>query len=176
MKKRGTGEHGNRGTSDVEAQGLELKSARDFSRSCRAAALAAGYALVLSLAACHPAAPLVAPAPVACATGQTAQQRDVLYFGQFGPDHAVIPDSSWQNFLATKVTPAFPDGFTVLAATGQWREASGSIIQEPSRAVVVLHPPSSAVDERIRSIISEYKTRFQQEAVLWERGAVCAAF
>lgn len=163
---------------------MEVESTRDFRRRCpfatlRAgspAALAAAYALTLSLAACHPAAPSVAPTPVTCAVGQTAQQRDVLYFGRFGPDHTIIPDSSWQTFLATRVTPAFPDGFTVLAATGQWREASGKIIQEPSHAVIILHTPSTAVDERIRSIITDYKTRFQQEAVLWERGAVCAAF
>lgn len=132
--------------------------------------------LVAILISCKTAPPQLGPAPVSCTVGQSVMVRNALYFGQFGPDHSVIPDSSWQHFLATQVTPAFPEGFTVMAGSGQWREASGHIIQEPSRVVTILHLPSADADARIRAIVAAYKAEFRQEAVLWERGHVCASF
>ncbi len=154
----------------------DLKSAMRVLRQVFPAHRLLLAAYVAATVACAPAPATLVPAPATCATGQSTLVRDALYFGLMGPDHAVIPDASWQAFLATKVTPAFPDGFTVVSATGQWREASGTIIQEPSRMVVIMHQPSASVDATIRGLIDAYKTEFRQEAVLWERGAVCVAF
>jgi hypothetical protein len=135
---------------------------------------------VLPLAAtlaCRPAPPVVAVAPASpCAGGESSYVRSVLYFGLTAPDGSVLADSSWSGFLAATVTPAFPDGFTVASATGQWRDKKGDIVREPSRMLVVLHPASSTADTQLRRIIEQYRTAFQQESVLWERAPVCVAF
>lgn len=89
-----------------------------------------------------------------------------LMFGRNADGRQVVSDSAWSAFLAEYVTPRFPDGFTVLQATGQWKRADGEIEQEGSYILEVVHPHSSAADSSIRSIISEYKRRFRQESVL----------
>lgn len=102
--------------------------------------------------------------------------RDALTFGLSIPGGATVTEGDWDAFLADQVTPAFPSGFTVLSAAGQWREATGNIAREPSRTVIVLHPPSAEADRKLEEIKREYMRRFQQEAVLWERTAACVGF
>ncbi|HWA17173.1 MAG TPA: DUF3574 domain-containing protein [Gemmatimonadales bacterium] len=128
------------------------------------------------LAACGPTAVAPAPAPVACGAGQQAMVRDALFFGQSIPGGGTVADSAWEAFLAESVTPAFPSGFTILSAVGQWREDSGHIVREPTRILVLLHPPSAGTDSTLRGIKAEYIQRFRQEAVLWERTGACISF
>jgi hypothetical protein len=80
----------------------------------------------------------------------------------------MVDSGDWEKFLSEVVTPLFPDGFTVLDARGQYREASGNIAKEPSYVLVFLYPRqnrgiASAGIEKIRS---DYKKRFSQESVL----------
>ncbi len=102
--------------------------------------------------------------------------RDALFFGQSIPGGGVVSDSAWETFLSQRVTPAFPAGFTVLQATGQWRETTGTIAREPTRIVILVHTPSPGTDSTLRGIKAEYMQWFRQEAVLWERTAACISF
>jgi len=132
---------------------------------------------LLAVTACRPPAPTVAAAPTSyCAGGESNYVRSVLYFGLSSPDGSVLADTSWSRFLEAAVTPAFPDGFTVAPATGQWRDKSGDIVREPSRMLLVIHPASSEADTSLRRIIDQYRVSFHQESVLWERSPVCVAF
>jgi hypothetical protein len=88
----------------------------------------------------------------------------------------VIADDEWKRFLDEVVTPRFPDGLTVLEATGQWKGKSGVVEQERSEVVTLLHAPDEASTNAVRDIAAEYKRRFGQEAVLRERTATCARF
>jgi hypothetical protein len=140
-----------------------------------------GSSLALAaLVACAPRpARVAAPAPVvsaACAVGDTAMVRDVVYFGRNRPGGGTVSDPDWRRFLDEVVTPRFPYGLTVVDATGQWRGQSGVVEQERSEMVTVFHAGDAASRQAIADVAGEYKRRFQQEAVLRERSATCARF
>ncbi len=111
-------------------------------------------------------------APPVCPLGTAPWQRAELYFGTTGVDEA-----AWTDFLARSVTPRFPDGFTVLAGRGQWREpGSGRIVAESSRVLVVLAPPSAGRLAALEEIRTAYRARFAQESVGLALSPACAAF
>jgi len=127
--------------------------------------IAAGL-LVASLAACGS---LGAPS---CPSGQQAAIQELLYFGTDKPSGRVTPED-WARFLGEAVTPRFPDGLTAWRADGQWRSTVGTVAREPSYVLSLVHPDSAAADNAIRALVAEYKTRFQQEAVLRAQSNVC---
>lgn len=66
--------------------------------------------------------------------------RTELFFGtdKPGPD---VTDYKFSRFVNDTVTPRWPDGLTVLAGDGQWKDADGGkIIRERSKLVVLLYP------------------------------------
>jgi hypothetical protein len=137
------------------------------------------FGLVAVVACAGRPAPKAAPAPAAtaaCAVGDTAMVRDVVYFGRNRPGGGTVSDADWQRFLDEVVTPRFPYGLTVVDATGQWRGQSGVVEQERSEIVTVFHGGDAASRQAIADVAAEYKRRFQQEAVLRERSATCARF
>ncbi|WP_422096913.1 DUF3574 domain-containing protein [Variovorax sp.] len=130
--------------------------------------------LALSLAGCGslPASPGAA----ACAPGLSPFERDTLYFGRAIPTGGQVSEADWLRFLDGTVTPAFPQGLTVIDAVGQWRGAAGAVVREPSKIVVLLHPRDDKADAAIARVIAAYRQAFAQEAVLQERQAVCVRF
>jgi Protein of unknown function (DUF3574) len=102
--------------------------------------------------------------------------RDTLYFGRNRPSGGPVREAEWRQFLNEIITPRFPDGLTVVKATGQWRTTNGRIEREASEVVTVLHAGDPTARGRISEIIAEYRQRFDQEAVLRERAATCARF
>ena len=132
-----------------------------------------GTASVLLLSGCgRNPAPAPTPAPLSCAVGDSALIRETLYFGRNRPG-GTVSDTEWQRFLTEVVTPRFPQGLTVLEASGQWQSATGVVEQERSQVVTIFHPDNEAGRRSIREIAQEYKRRFQQEAVLRERAPSC---
>lgn len=98
-----------------------------------------------------------------------------LYFGTHKPTGTVTTED-WQAFLSDVVTPKFPQGLSVWRASGQWKSDAGPIVREDSYVLSVVHSGASAEDQALAAIASAYKTKFQQEAVLRVRGAVCVTF
>jgi hypothetical protein len=98
------------------------------------------------------------------------------YFGRNRPNGGTVREAEWRRFLNEIITPRFPDGLTVVKATGQWRNASGQIEQEASEVVTVLHSGDATARGKISEITAEYRQRFDQEAVLRERTVTCARF
>ena len=121
------------------------------------------------------ASPGTFPAP-SCAIGDTALVREVLYFGRNRPGGGAVTDEEWQTFLDQVLTPRFPAGLTVVAATGQWKGKSGLVEQERSEVVTVFHSGDEAARRAVMEAVVEYKRRFRQEAVLRERMPTCARF
>lgn len=111
----------------------------------------------------------------ACSPGQQRQVNDLLYFGTAKPS-GVVSRAEWSAFLDRSVTPRFPQGSSVWQAAGQWQSADGSLVRETSFVLALIHPESAAAEQAIHSIVSEYKTRFQQESVLRVTSAVCVSF
>ena len=114
--------------------------------------------------------------PLYCPLGEQRLVRDALYFGLTRPGGGAIAEDEWRAFVDEKLAVVFPNGFTIVDATGQWRGADGAIVREPSRLVIVLHADEPASEHGIADVIHAYRTRFAQESVLRERAAVCATF
>jgi hypothetical protein len=121
------------------------------------------------------AAPPVSPSP-SCALGDRGMIRETLYFGRNRPGGGFVGETEWQDFLGQVITPRFPLGLTVVAAKGQWKGKSGSIEQEQSEIVTLFHSGDEAARRAISEVATEYKRRFQQEAVLRERMPTCTRF
>jgi hypothetical protein len=93
----------------------------------------------------------------------------------FGRTH--VSEANWARFLATEVTPRFPDGFTVIDAKGQWRAPGAQeISRERSKLLMIAMPPGADNDERIQKIIEAYKTRFKQQSVGLIVRPACVSF
>jgi hypothetical protein len=93
----------------------------------------------------------------------------------FGRSH--VSEANWARFVATEVTPRFPDGFTVIDARGQWREPGGQkISRERSKLLMIAMPPGADHDERLQKIIEAYKARFKQQSVGLILRPACVSF
>jgi hypothetical protein len=111
-----------------------------------------------------------------CELGDSAMVRDTIYFGRNKPTGGSVSDHEWQRFLSEVVTPRFPDGLTVMEATGQWKGKNGLVEREQSEVVTLLHNGERTKQQAVAELIANYKRRFHQEAVLRERARTCARF
>ena len=93
--------------------------------------------------------------------------RTELFFGSAKPDGSAVSEQEFRQFLAQEVTPRFPDGLTLLVGQGQFRNASGVVVQERSMLLVLLYPSQEPRgNHEIEAIREAYKRRFHQESVL----------
>jgi hypothetical protein len=102
--------------------------------------------------------------------------RTELYFGRSRPAAPDVTEEEFRAFLATVVTPRFPDGLTVLDASGQFRNAAGVVVREPSKVLILLYPWSNAKHRAIEQIRARYVRSFDQQAVLRTDDTSCVSF
>ena len=141
-----------------------------------------GYLFPVALLACV----MLALAAVACSEADTDKAdcpdgaeewvEHRIFMGRSAGDVEVVDDEAWAAFLADVVTPRFPDGLTVLDASGQWRNSDGSIEKERSKVLLIMAPPEADALRLINEISDEYKQRFNQEAVLQAVSDACVTF
>lgn len=128
-------------------------------------------ALSFALAACNPLN------GTECGTGTEPFVEYQLFMGRGGVAGEVVSDEDWDEFLATSVTPRFPDGLTVIDGFGQWRDAAGQIKQERTKILVLYAVgDESSLRADIDAISSEYEQRFDQESVLRVVDQACVSF
>ncbi|MBS4074508.1 DUF3574 domain-containing protein [Ameyamaea chiangmaiensis] len=109
--------------------------------------------------------------------GTHEQMTATLMFGLSRPDGRPVTDDDWAGFLARSVTPRFPDGLSILAAHGQWRDrTSGLVTGEESRLVQIVTEPTPEVAARLAAIRAEYRARFDQQSVGLVITPGCASF
>lgn len=111
--------------------------------------------------------------PTSCAARGDAAVSEMIYFGMARPGGGNVTETEWSEFLRTVVTPRFPAGLTVWPAAGQWRGNNGEVVRESSYVLNLLHAPDAKTEADVVAIVSEYKQRFEQEAVLRVRSAAC---
>ena len=111
-----------------------------------------------------------------CPAGMERFAEYRLFFGRSRDGVEVVTDAQWHAFLAEEITPRFPDGLTVMDAAGQWRDASGTIVRERSKVLLVLAEPGPAGMRRTDEIMQAYKRTFDQEAVLRAVTTACVSF
>ena len=133
----------------------------------RLAFIAALPALLAACASMH---------SLGCRQGEQALVQDTLYFGTGKPQGGVVTPQEWDGFLGDIVTPRFPQGLSVLPASGQWRGADGAIVRESSYLLQLVHPDDKTSDQAVNAIVASYKSQFQQEAVLRARSRACVSF
>jgi Protein of unknown function (DUF3574) len=134
--------------------------------------LAGRTATVCALMAAIAGCTLPAAEPLAPSLAQQTRVSDRLYFGRA---HAagVVSEAEWAQFLAEVVTPRFPDGLTVWAADGQWRDGTNrAIVREPTFVLELVHMREGSRDAELRAVVTAYKQRFSQQSVLWLRDRV----
>lgn len=95
--------------------------------------------------------------------------QDTLYFGMKTPT-GQVSEKEWADFVDFEVSPRFGEGFTVWDAKGQWKDAKGDILQEPTKVMQIVHPDSAEAEGMLKRVIQAYKTKFAQEAVLRAKG------
>lgn len=110
-------------------------------------------------------------ASLRCGDALDHSVMQTLYFGSNMPG-GVVSDQEWERFVAEVVTPAFPDGFTVWQARGQWRGNDGQIEQERTWVIQIVGSDLRGAER----IASEYKERYHQEAVLRVVAPACVGW
>ena len=89
-----------------------------------------------------------------------------LYLGRSQPDGDIIADEDFETFIETEITPRFPDGLTVWDANGRYRDASGTVIAEPSNVVRLVFLDTQANETALMEVIQAYIAQFEQETVM----------
>ena len=111
-------------------------------------------------------------AQVSCTAPQQPMLDIELMLGR-----GVASEMRWKQFLAKDVTPRFPDGLTVYATSGQWRDPrTGAIGRERSRVLRIIVAPDGAVQDKIVAVAEAYKKQFRQKSVGVLSREICAAF
>jgi len=89
-----------------------------------------------------------------------------LLFGRKIGDRIGVSEAAWARFLAREVTPRFPDGLTVINASGQWRDRErNKVVREPSKVVQIVLPGAADDEEKLAAVIEAYKREFHQQGV-----------
>jgi hypothetical protein len=130
-------------------------------------ALAAGATLLSSCASLG---------PTTCPAGQNPGRTVQLFFGRDIGDRVGVSEADFQRFVDEELTPRFPEGLTVLDASGQWRSNAGPIVREPSKVVILALPGRAGGDDRLDAVRAAYKRRFSQEAVMAVTQSACLGF
>lgn len=163
---------------------LRRRSTLALLAAALATAFTASIAAGASLARPADAAPQRAEEPAATARtlrcadaiGAELHGRTELYFGLSRPG-GVVTEAEFQAFVDERVTPLFPDGLTLLSGSGQFRDATNTIVVEGSKVLILLYPRRDAgASARIETIRAAYKRLFQQQSVLRTDEPTCAAF
>ena len=100
-----------------------------------------------------------------------------LVFGRNIGDSLGVSEADWNRFLDEEVTPRFPDGLTVISASGQWRDTErGNVVQEPSKVLVLVLGDEARDKPRVAEIATAYKQRFNQQGILTMLRPACVSF
>jgi len=129
--------------------------------------------LVLLLVVASPWACVRGPV---CPPGSVRWVRSELFMGLVRSDGALVSEQAFAEFVDRTVTPALPDGFTLLTGRGQYRDAHGKLVREPSHVLIVLHHGEPSTERALEQVRTTYKRSFAQQSVLRTDAASCASF
>lgn len=114
----------------------------------------------------------------ACAPRAEPRVTVEMLFGRNIGNVTGVTEGDFQAFLDDEVTPRFPDGFTVMDTSGQYRSGEGALVREPGKLLLIALPARgtgtgvAALDETAEA----YKRRFRQESVGIIIRSACVAF
>jgi Protein of unknown function (DUF3574) len=137
--------------------------------SCRYKWFPVVLATVLLLAGC---------ASSRCQPGAgQAIQIYTLYFGRSVKGRAPVGDQEWRDFRNQVITPALPEGYTVLDGQGAWMNPhSRETIAEATKVLIVAIPEAADSLTIINRIRSSWQHRFHQYVVGMTVQSGCGSF
>ncbi|WP_372623873.1 DUF3574 domain-containing protein [Falsiroseomonas sp.] len=149
-----------------------------IARLRRDRARCAALLLPLLLAGCAAQGAHEGEALAACPAGLSPATVAETFFGRNAGGREVVSDADWARFLDEVVTPAFPDGLTVLDGAGQWRGRAGQVARERTKLLLVALPGGTPAEAtaRLAPVIAAYRARFGQESVMVTTRAGCVGF
>lgn len=94
--------------------------------------------------------------------------RAELFFGTAKKDGTEVTEADWKRFVDEQITPGFPDGLTVITASGQYLDHEHKIEKEKSFILILFYPQKlrRTSSRKIEAIRESYKKAFAQESVL----------
>jgi hypothetical protein len=109
-------------------------------------------------------------------TGQAMLIYD-LYFGRSVAGRGDVSDREWRDFREQVITPALPDGYTVLDGQGAWLNSrTHATIAEATKILVVAMPDAAGSLNVINRIRNAWQHRFRQYVVGMTVHAGCGSF
>ena len=99
-----------------------------------------------------------------CAAGKVSVWREYKVYCGMSLKKGEVSESAWKRFCDRHVSAAFPDGYTVLDATGYWRSGPDAAAKERSKVILISAP--AAAREKVLSVAKQYRKDFDQDAVL----------
>ena len=100
-----------------------------------------------------------------------------LYFGRTIGIGGFVTSGQWELFVTQHIAPRFPAGFSIIDVAGRWKcVQSGQVIKEQTKLVVLCHHKTDNDDRQLLSIITEYKSLFDQDSVMLVEYDVQVAF
>jgi hypothetical protein len=104
--------------------------------------------------------------PLTCHGAEQPREIAELVFGRRIGTQGEVGEAAWQRFVAREITPRFPEGITLIAAGGQWRNpGNGRIVREPATVVIIAMPGRPDDSQRLDAIADAYKSLFRQRSV-----------
>lgn len=100
----------------------------------------------------------------ACARNSTAAWREYKVYCGMSSRNGEVSEEAWRLFCDRYVSAAFPDGYTVLDATGYWRSDSAATAKERSKIILIV--ASADAREKVLSVAKRYQEQFDQRTVL----------
>lgn len=78
---------------------------------------------------------------IACSDPQRPMLEIDLMFGRNIEGEVGVREEQWTDFVASEISPRFPQGQSVDDALGQWRDReTNAIVKEPSKDVQIIVP------------------------------------
>jgi uncharacterized protein DUF3574 len=100
-----------------------------------------------------------------------------LYFGRSVSGREPVSDREWRDFRNRVITPALPDGYTLLDGQGAWMNPETRVtIAEPTKVLVVAMPEAPDSVTVINRIRSAWQHRFHQISVGMTVQSGCGSF
>ncbi|MSP03624.1 MAG: DUF3574 domain-containing protein [Acetobacteraceae bacterium] len=108
--------------------------------------------------------------------GQSMRVYD-LYFGRSVSGRGEVTDKEWRDFRNEIVTPALPNGYTVLDGQGAWlNPRSRSTIAEATKVLRVAMPDTAESQSIVNRIRGAWQRRFHQYVVGMTVQTACGSF
>lgn len=103
-----------------------------------------------------------------CSCAGSRMVETNLYFGRSRLDGGSVSQVDWNSFMEKHICKVFPEGSTVMQATGHWYDtASRKVVEEPSWLLIAVNKPSAKRMQQIDSLRYWYKILHNQQSVLW---------